>query len=75
MAKPENEIGSAFHSCKTKLLTIPTSVAGIVATETDASVIKEIIEGLIREALAEIGSAALGYGSPFDNETAAEAHG
>ena len=69
------EIGSAFHSCKTKLLTIPTSVAGIVATETDASIIKEIIEGLIREALAEIGSAAISFGSPIDNETAAEAHG
>jgi len=69
------EIGAAFHSAKTKLLTIPTSVAGIVATETDASVIKEIIEGLIREALAEIGAAAALFGSARDNETAAEAHG
>jgi len=69
------EIGAAFHSCKTKLLTIPTSVAGIVATETDASVIKEIIEGLIREALAEIGTASISFGSSFDHETAAEAHG
>jgi len=69
------EIGAAFHSCKTKLLTIPTSVAGIVATETDASVIKEIVEGLIREALAEIGTAAARFGSSFDHETAAEAHG
>jgi len=69
------EIGAAFHSAKTKLLTIPTSVAGIVATETDASVIKEIIEGLIREALAEIGTAASRFGSPIDNETTAEAHG
>ena len=69
------EIGAAFHSAKTKLLTIPTSVAGIVATETDASVIKEIIEGLIREALAEIGTAGARFGSPIDNETTAEAHG
>jgi hypothetical protein len=69
------EIGAAFHSAKTKLLTIPTSVAGIVATETDASVIKEIIEGLIREALAEIGTAAARFGSSLDNETPAEAHG
>jgi len=66
------EIGAAFHSAKTKLLTIPTSVAGIVATETDASVIKEIIEGLIREALAEIGAAATLFGSARDHETAAE---
>ena len=66
------EIGAAFHSAKTKLLTIPTSVAGIVATETDASVIKEIIEGLIREALAEIGAAATLFGSARDNETTAE---
>jgi len=69
------EIGAAFHSAKTKLLTIPTSVAGIVATETDACVIKEIIEGLIREALAEIGTAGARFGSPIDNETTAEAHG
>ena len=69
------EIGAAFHSCKTKLLTIPTSVAGIVATENDASVIKEIIEGLIREALAEIGTASISFGSSFDHETAAKAHG
>ena len=66
------EIGAAFHSAKTKLLTIPTSVAGIVATETDASVIKEIIEGLIREALTEIGAAAALFGSARDNETTAE---
>ena len=42
-----NELESAFHACKTRLLTIPTSIAGIVAPETNANICKEIIEGAV----------------------------
>ena len=50
------EIGQAFHVAKTKLLTVPTAISGIVAIEDDAAVCKEIIEGSIREILAELSS-------------------
>ena len=50
------EIGQAFHVTKTKLLTVPTAISGIVAIEDDAAVCKEIIEGSIREILAELSS-------------------
>ena len=69
------EIGAAFHSAKTKLLAIPVSIAGVVATESDASVIKEIIEGSVREALAEISATAARLGASSDPQTAAAAHG
>jgi len=44
------------HAAKTKLLTIPTAISGIVAIEDDAAICKEIIEGSIREILAELSS-------------------
>ena len=50
------EIGQAFHVAKTKLLTVPTAISGIVAIEDDAAVCKEIIESSIREILAELSS-------------------
>ena len=50
------EIGQAFHVTKTKLLTVPTAISEIVAIEDDAAVCKEIIEGSIREILAELSS-------------------
>ena len=45
-----------FHVAKTKLLTVPPAISGIVAIEDDAAVCKEIIEGSIREILAELSS-------------------
>ena len=56
------EIGQAFHVAKTKLLTVPTAISGIVAIEDDAAVCKEIIEGSIREILVELSSQAAGFG-------------
>ena len=38
------EVGRAFHAAKTKILAMPVSIAGIVATESDATICKEIIE-------------------------------
>ena len=69
------EIGAAFHSAKTKLLAMPVSIAGVVATESDASVIKEIIEGSVREALTEISATAARLGASSDPQTAAAANG
>ena len=50
------------HAAKTKFLTIPTAISGIVAIEDDAAVCKEIIEGSIREILVELSSQAAGFG-------------
>ena len=56
-------VGNAFHNTKTKLLTIPTSICQVVAIESDAGTVKEIIEGSIREILAELSSqVAVGLG-------------
>ena len=44
------------HAAKTKFLTIPTAISGIVAIEDDAAVCKEIIESSIREILVELSS-------------------
>ena len=44
------------YAAKTKFLTIPTAISGIVAIEDDAAVCKEIIEGSIREILVELSS-------------------
>lgn len=41
-------------SCKTKLLSIPTKLAPIMATETDINVCKNILETSINEALTEL---------------------
>ena len=65
------EIGQAFHVAKTKLLTVPTAISGIVAIEDDAAVCKEIIEGSIREILAELSSAAVKYGAAGDLQATA----
>ena len=69
-----SQLGAAFHTTKTSLLTIPTAIAGIVAVEDDANVCKEIIEGTIRETLVELQGqiARLGIAGNTD-ETTAEA--
>jgi hypothetical protein len=41
-------------SCKTKLLSIPTKLAPIMATETDINVCKNILDNSINEALTEL---------------------
>lgn len=41
-------------SCKTKLLSIPTKLAPIIATETDINVCKNILDNSINEALTEL---------------------
>ena len=60
------QLGVAFHSTKSSLLTIPNTIAGIVAVEDDANVIKEIIEGAIRETLVELRSEIFKLG--FDRD-------
>ncbi len=61
------QLGIAFHSTKASLLTIPNTIAGIVATETNANVVKEIIEGAIRETLVDLRSTLIRGG--FDQDT------
>jgi hypothetical protein len=69
-----SQLGAAFHTTKTSLLTIPTAIAGIVAVEDDANVCKEIIEGTIRETLVELQTSIARIGIAGDiDETAAEA--
>ena len=70
------QLGVAFHNTKSSLLTIPNSIAGIVAVEDDANVCKEIIEGSVRETLIELRStiARIGFATDLD-ETSAEANG
>ena len=67
------EIGQAFHVAKTKFLTVPTAISGIVAIEDNAAVCKEIIEGSIREILAELSSVTVKYGAAGDIQATAEA--
>lgn len=43
-----------LNACRAKMLSLPTKIAPIVATEDDASVIKQIIEDQIYEALNEL---------------------
>ena len=61
------QLGTAFHTTKASLLTIPNTIAGIVAVETDANVCKEIIEGAIRETLVDLRSSLIRGG--FDQDT------
>ena len=61
------QLGVAFHTTKASLLTIPNTIAGIVATETNANVVKEIIEGAIRETLVDLRSTLIRGG--FDQDT------
>ena len=70
------QLGVAFHNTKSSLLTIPNSIAGIVAVEDDANVCKEIIEGSVRETLIELRAtiSRIGFDSDLD-ETSAEANG
>ena len=67
-----SQLGSAFHTTKTSLLTIPTAIAGIVAVEDDANVCKEIIEGAVRETLIELQGqiARIGIADDLDEVTA-----
>jgi len=69
------QLGVAFHNTKSSLLTIPNSIAGIVAVEDDANICKEIIEGSVRETLIELRStiSRIGFDSDLD-ETSAEAN-
>ena len=69
------QLGIAFHTTKASLLTIPNTIAGIVAVETDANVIKEIIEGAIRETLVDLRSSLIRGGFDQDtDEASAETH-
>lgn len=43
-----------LHACKSKLLSLPSKVAPILAVESDSSIIKSTIEAEIREALNEL---------------------
>ena len=61
------QLGVAFHTTKASLLTIPNTIAGIVAVETNANVVKEIIEGAIRETLVDLRSTLIRGG--FDRDT------
>ena len=72
-AEVVREIGQAFHVAKTKFLTVPTAISGIVAIEDNAAVCKEIIEGSIREILAELSSVTVKYGTAGDIQATAEA--
>jgi hypothetical protein len=67
-----SQLGAAFHTTKTSLLTIPTAIAGIVAVEDDANVCKEIIEGAVRETLIELREqiARIGIADDSDETTA-----
>ena len=67
-----SQLGAAFHTTKTSLLTIPTAIAGIVAVEEDANVCKEIIEGAVRETLIELQGqiARIGIADDLDEVTA-----
>ena len=70
------QFGQVFHAAKTKMLTVPTTIAGIVAQETNAATCKEIIEGAIREALIELGGSIARLGvSEGINDAPAEDHG
>ena len=67
------QLGTAFHTTKASLLTIPNTIAGIVAVETDANVCKEIIEGAIRETLVDLRGTILRTGINHDpDEVTAE---
>ena len=70
------QLGVAFHTTKASLLTIPNTIAGIVAVETNANVVKEIIEGAIRETLVDLRSTLIRGGFDQDtDEATAEADG
>lgn len=45
---------SVLHACRAKFLAMPSKLAANVAHETDISVIKDVIESQVREALAEL---------------------
>jgi hypothetical protein len=45
---------TVLHACRAKFLAMPTKIAPIVAHETDVSIIKDIVEDQIREALSEL---------------------
>ena len=40
--------------CKNRLLTVPSKAAPIVAAETEAGMVQDIIDDLMREALEEL---------------------
>ena len=70
------QFGQVFHAAKIKMLTVPTTIAGIVAQEMNAATCKEIIEGASREALIELGGSIARLGvSEGINDASAEAHG
>ena len=70
------QLGIAFHSTKASLLTIPNTIAGIVAVETNANVVKEIIEVAIRDTLVDLRSTLIRGGFDRDtDETSAEIDG
>ena len=61
------QLGVAVHTTKASLLTITNTIAGIVAVETNANVVIEIIEGAIRETLVDLRATLIRGG--FDQDT------
>lgn len=45
---------SVLHSCRAKLLAIPTKISPILANETETNSVKLVLEEAVREALAEL---------------------
>lgn len=45
---------SVLHSCRAKLLSMPTKISPILANETETSQVKHILEEALREALSEL---------------------
>lgn len=43
-----------LNACRAKFLSLPTKLAPVVATEDDASVVKQLLEDQIHEALSEL---------------------
>lgn len=45
---------SVLHACKSKFLSMPSKISPILANESDAAVVKQLLEDQIREALSEL---------------------
>ena len=53
----ERQWGNLVLNCKSKLLSIPSKLAPVLANETDINISKNIIEQSINEALIELAKA------------------
>lgn len=45
---------TVLHACRAKLLAVPTKMAPVLASTSDAGVVKDRLEDAIREALSEL---------------------